>query len=416
MQGFCYKSGELYCEEVPVADVSKKVGTPFYLYSQSTLEQHFKEFDAAFASLPHLTCYAVKANSSLAILTLFRRMGAGFDIVSGGELLKTLKTGADPKKIVFSGVGKVAEEMDLGLKNGILQFNVESEAELEILESRARALRKMACVSLRVNPDVDPQTHPYVATGLRQHKFGVPMEAAPELCRKIGRSRYLQLSGIGYHIGSQITRVDPFVDALSRLRETVLRLRASRFDIRHLDLGGGLGITYNDESPPHPRDYSKAIYHLVTDLGCTILLEPGRVIVGNAGILVARVLLTKQIGDKNFVVVDAGMNDLLRPSLYGSYHGIQPVIFKRRGRWKADVVGPVCESGDFLAREREMPVVRENDLLAVMSAGAYGMVLASNYNSRLRPPEVLIKGRKMKVIRKRETFQDLIRGECVTPL
>ncbi len=413
---FWYNKNKLYCEDVSVADVARQVGTPFYLYSQSTFERHYKTFDMAFSAIPHLTCYAVKANSNLAVLSLFRRLGAGFDIVSGGELLRALRAGGDPRKIVFSGVGKTAEEIDLGLQHDILQFNVESAAELRIIEARARARRKTARISLRVNPNVDPKTHPYIATGLRQHKFGVPIESAPELYRRANRSDHLKITGIGFHIGSQITRVEPFIDALNRLKEIVAALRDDGIEIRHLDLGGGLGITYNDEVPPHPDDYGKAVLDVVKDMECTLLLEPGRVIAGNAGILVTRVLLTKQNEGRNFVIVDAGMNDLIRPSLYGSYHGIQPETLSGRTRWTADVVGPICESGDFLARDRDMPKAKAKDLLAVMSAGAYGFVLASNYNSRPRIPEVLVRGKRMRVIRKRETFRDLIRSESASPL
>jgi diaminopimelate decarboxylase len=413
---FWYNKNKLYCEDVSVAEVARKVGTPFYLYSQSTLERHFKTFDMAFGVLPHLTCYAVKANSNLAVLTLLRKLGAGFDIVSGGELLRALKAGADPQKIVFSGVGKTPDEIDLGLQHNILQFNVESVAEIRVIETRARALRKVARIALRVNPDVDPKTHPYIATGLRQHKFGIPIELAPRIYRKANRSEHLEITGIGFHIGSQITRVEPFIDALGRLKEIVLNLRGDGLNIQYLDLGGGLGITYNDEVPPHPDDYGKAVLEVIKDLDCTLLLEPGRVIVGNAGILVTRVLFTKQNEGKNFVIVDAGMNDLIRPSLYGSYHGIQPETLAGGGRWTADVVGPICESSDFLARDRDMPRVKPKDLLAIMSAGAYGFVLSSNYNSRTRIPEVLVHGKRMKVIRKRETFKDLIRSESLNPL
>jgi diaminopimelate decarboxylase len=413
---FWYNKNKLYCEDVSIADVARQVGTPFYLYSQSTLERHFKTFDMAFGAIPHLTCYAVKANSNLAILSLFRRMGAGFDIVSGGELLRALKAGGDPQKIVFSGVGKTPEEIDLALQHDILQFNVESSAELRMIETRARSKRKRARISLRVNPNVDPKTHPYIATGLRQHKFGVPIDSAAELYRRAGRSDHLRITGIGFHIGSQITRVEPFIDALKRLKKIVSALRKDGIAIRYLDLGGGLGITYNDEVPPHPDDYGKAVLDVVKDMECTLLLEPGRVIVGNAGILVTRVLLTKQNEGKNFVIVDAGMNDLVRPSLYGSYHGIQPETLSGGSRWTADVVGPICESGDFLARDRDMPHVKSKDLLAIMSAGAYGFVLSSNYNSRPRIPEVLVRGKRIKVIRKRETFRDLIRSESPNPL
>jgi diaminopimelate decarboxylase len=416
MHQFWYKGKRLYCEDVPVAAIAREVGTPFYLYSQATLERHFTVFDRAFEAVPHLICYAVKANSTLAILALFRRLGGGFDIVSGGELRRVLRAGGDPRKIVFSGVGKSADELDLALRQDILQFNVESAAELDLLDARAGALRRKARISLRVNPDVDASTHPYIATGLRQHKFGVPMELALALYRRARGRRHLQVTGIGFHIGSQITRLDPFIDALTRLKELVLSLRRSGVEIRHLDLGGGLGITYNDEVPPQPDEYGRAILGLVHDLDCTLLLEPGRVIVGNAGILVSRVLLTKENRGKNFVVVDAAMNDLIRPSLYGSYHAIQPENMRRRGSWTADVVGPICESGDFLARDREMPVVKAGDLVAIMSAGAYGSVLASNYNSRPRAPEIMVKGERFKVIRKRQTPQDMMRGEALTPL
>ncbi len=416
MHYFGYKKNKLYCEDLPVEEIARKVGTPFYLYSQTTLERHFKVFDAAFSAVPHLTCYAVKANSNLSILSLFRKMGAGFDIVSGGELLRVLKAGGDPKRTVFSGVGKSEQEIDLALKHGILQFNVESEAELKIIEQRARALGKTARVALRVNPDVDPKTHPYISTGMRQNKFGISMGNAPELYRIASRSRHLRVTGIGFHIGSQITRIEPFVDALERLKKVVASLRAEGVKILHLDLGGGLGITYNDEVPPHPDDYGKALLTAVKDMDTTVLLEPGRVIVGNAGILVTRVILTKQNEGKNFVVVDSGMSELLRPSLYGSYHAIQPVTLAQRDHWTADVVGPICESGDFLARDRDMPVVRSGELLAVMSSGAYGFVLSSNYNSRPRIPEILVRGKRMKVIRKRETFTDLIKGESLHAL
>lgn len=416
MHYFKYRRNRLWCEDVPVAEVARKAGTPVYVYSQSTLERHFRVFDGAFRGVPHLTCYAVKANSNLAILRLFRNLGAGFDIVSAGELSRVLAIGADPSRIVFSGVGKTVGEIDLALHSDILQFNVESAAELLILESRARAAGKKARLSLRVNPDVDPLTHPYISTGLRENKFGIAMDDVPPLCRRAKRSKHLVVAGVGFHIGSQITRVDPFLDALNRLKGLVLGLRSLRLDVRHLDLGGGLGITYNDEVPPHPDVYGKALSEAAADLGCKVLLEPGRVLVGNAGILVTRVILTKRNGGKHFVVVDAGMNDLMRPSLYGSYHKIQPATVYRRGERTVDVVGPVCESGDFLARDREMPEVRAGELLAVMSAGAYGMVLASNYNSRARPAEVLVKGSRLKIIRRRESFDDLIRGESTRPL
>ncbi|MBZ5500071.1 MAG: diaminopimelate decarboxylase [Acidobacteriia bacterium] len=416
MQPFDYRGGELYCENVPVAAIARKIGTPFYLYSQSALAQQFRAFDDAFASLPHLTCYAVKANSNLAILSLFRILGAGFDVVSKGELMRAIAAGADPKKIVFSGVGKTENEIDLGLRRGILQFNVESAAEFGMLEARARALGKVCNIALRVNPDVDAGTHPYIATGSRRHKFGISAGDTLEICRRARRSRHVRVTGIACHIGSQITSMEPFLKALRQLREIFLNLRAQGVDVRHMDLGGGLGIEYNDEKPPCPGEYARAVLSALRGVDCTLILEPGRVIVGNAGILVTSVVLTKRTGEKNFIVVDAGMSDLLRPSLYGSYHGIQAVARHRRGRCKADVVGPICESGDFLARDREMPIVKAKELLAIMSAGAYGFVLSSNYNTRARPAEVLVRGRRVKTIRKRERFEDLIRGESARPM
>ncbi len=416
MDYFHYRHGKLFCEEMPVAEIARKIGTPFYLYSQSALEQQFRAFDHAFAPVPHLTCFAVKANSNLAILALFRALGAGFDTVSKGEMMRALTAGADPQKIVFSGVGKTEDEIDLGLQRGILQFNVESAAELKQLEGRAQALGKTANIALRINPGIDARTHPYLATGLRHHKFGIPAGDALEIYRRARRSRHLRITGVACHIGSQITSIDPFLAALRRLRGIFLHLRAQGIDVRHLDLGGGLGIVYDNEEPPLPGDYASAVLPAVRDLDCRLILEPGRVIVGNAGIVVTRVVRTKQTARKNFVVVDAGMNDLIRPSLYGAYHDIRAVARSRRSQWKTDVVGPICESADFFARSRQMPVVKECELLAIMSAGAYGFVLSSNYNSRPRPAEVLVRTHRIKVIRKRECFQDLTRGESLKPI
>jgi diaminopimelate decarboxylase len=413
---FQYRRGKLFCEEVPVAEVARRVGTPFYLYSQSALVQQFRAFDRAFAPIPHLTCYAVKANSNLAILSLFRSLGAGFDTVSKGEMMRALAAGADPAKIVFSGVGKTEDEIDLGLHSGIMQFNVESPAELKKLEARARALGKPARIALRVNPGIDARTHPAIATGMSHHKFGIEVGNALEIYHRAARSRHLQITGVACHIGSQITKVGPFQAALRQLRSIFLHLRAQRVPVRHLDLGGGLGIVYHDEKPPLPEEYARAILPLLRDIDCTLLLEPGRILVGNGGILVTRVVFTKQNGHKNFIVVDAGMNDLIRPSLYGANHRIQAVAPGRRRQWTADVVGPICESGDFFARDRHMPIVKEGELLAIMSAGAYGFALASNYNSRTRPPEVLVRKDRVKIIRKREQFQDLTRGESLRPL
>lgn len=416
MEYFHYRDGELYCEEMSVARVADKVGTPLYLYSQSSLEAQFRAFDQAFAPAPHITCYAVKANSNLAVLSLFRSLGAGFDIVSGGELNRALTAGADPRKIIFSGVGKTLDEIDLGLKKGILQFNVESAAELSRIEGRARSLGTVGRVALRVNPGVNARTHPYIATGLREHKFGVSVRDAHELYRRARSSRHLRATGVSCHIGSQITSVKPFQAALRRLRRIFRDLRADGVKVQFLDVGGGLGIVYDQEQPPPAAEYAQSILPLVRDLDCTLILEPGRVIAGNAGILVTRVILTKQTGRKHFVVVDAGMSEFIRPSLYGAYHGIRTVSQPHGKTWKADVVGPICESGDFFARGRRLPVVAGNDLLAIMSTGAYGFVLSSNYNTRSRPAEVLVRGRAWKVIRHRERFRNIIRGESMTPL
>jgi diaminopimelate decarboxylase len=412
---FRYRKGKLCCEDVAISELAAQVGTPFYVYSQTLLESNFRAFDAAFERLPHLTCFAVKANSNLAILKLLRKLGAGFDIVSGGEMLRALHAGANPQKIVFSGVGKTTAEIDLGLQKGILQFNVESAAELDMIETRARARRTRARVSVRVNPDVDPKTHPYISTGMLQHKFGVSMQEAADLLKRTAASRHLDVAGVGFHIGSQITTLQPFVDSLARIKCLVLQLRESGLEIRHLDLGGGLGITYNEEQPPRPAAYARAIMPLAKELGCKLLLEPGRVIVGSAGALVTRVVLTKQNGGKTFVVVDAGMSELVRPSFYGSYHAIWPETRSRAQHMTADIVGPICESSDFLARGRKIPFTGCGDLLAVMTAGAYGFVLSSNYNSRPRVPEVMVRGSRYRVIRRRETFADLVRGESRHP-
>jgi diaminopimelate decarboxylase len=413
---FRYAQNRLCCESVDLSDLARRFGTPLYVYSQTSLEKQLLSFDAAFAGIPHLTCFAVKANSNLAILRLYHKLGAGFDIVSGGEMYRVLQAGGSPGKIVFSGVGKTPSEIDMGLAKGILQFNVESTAEMGMIEARARAGKVLARVSLRVNPDVDPQTHPYIATGMLEHKFGVSMQDAPALLKAAAASPHLDVAGIGFHIGSQITTVGPFVSSLAQMRELVLHLRASGIEIGRLDLGGGLGITYDNERPPRPAEYARAVLPIVRELNCRLLLEPGRAIVGNAGALITRVVLTKQNGGKNFIVVDAGMSELIRPSFYGSYHAILPAKRSRAKRVLSDVVGPICESSDFLARGREMPAVRSGDLLAVMSAGAYGFVLSSNYNSRPRVAEVLVRGSRVKLIRQRETWEDLVRGETSIPL
>ena len=415
MHHFHYRDGELHCEDVPLSRIAQEVGTPTYVYSNETLVRHFKAFDGAFEDVPHLVCFSAKSNSNLAILRIFGSMGGGVDIVSGGELFRALKAGIPGKRIVYSGVGKTEEEMDQALEAGILMFNIESSQELEVLARRAARFGLRAPVAIRVNPDVDPQTHPYISTGLKKNKFGIEMEKALEDYRRAFSMDHVEVVGVDCHIGSQITRLEPFLDALERLRELVLTLRSQGMDICYLDLGGGLGITYHEETPPHPIQYAQGVKELTKDLGCTLVLEPGRVLVGNAGILLTRVLYTKRGATKNFVIVDAGMNDLARPSLYGSYHRINPVdeTLMFQEEITADLVGPICESTDFLARDRRMPPFKRGDLLAVMSAGAYGFSMSSNYNSRPRAAEVLVKGSDFWVIRKRETYEDLIAPEVI---
>ena len=393
--------------------IVKDVGTPFYLYSYATLTQHFRAFDDAFSDVPHLTCFAMKSNSNLAILKLFALHGGGVDIVSGGELFRALKAGVDPRKIVYSGVGKTREDMEYALQSNILMFNVESSQEIGLLNAVAGRLGKKADISIRVNPDIDPQTHPYISTGLRENKFGIDIGKAVEEYSRVSGMKHLTVSGVSCHIGSQLTRLSPVVDALKKLKELIGRLKRLGIGVSYLDLGGGLGITYNQEEPPHPREYAKAIKEELGMKDVTVILEPGRVIVGNAGILVTKVLYTKATPEKSFIIVDAAMNDLIRPSLYGSFHAIEPVRATAHGKIKADVVGPICESSDFLAKDREMPSFEAGDLLAVMSAGAYGFSMSSNYNSRPRIAEVLGKGDAFYVIRLRETYEDLVRGETI---
>jgi len=412
MHHFHYRGEDLYCEEVPISALADEVGTPFYLYSHATLTRHFRVFDEAFREVPRLICFAVKANASLAILKLFATMGGGADVVSGGELFRALYAGIPPERIVFAGVGKNRAEMQEALKADILMFNVESSQELRLLNQVAGEMGTVGRVAVRVNPDVDPKTHPYISTGLRKSKFGIDISIALEEYQLAQTLSHIAIVGIHTHIGSQITDVSPFVDSLTRIAELIRELRTRGMDIRYLDVGGGLGIPYGDETPPHPTEMARAVIPILKDLGCTILFEPGRVIVGNAGILVTRVLYTKRTPTKDFIIVDAGMNDLIRPSLYGSYHAIQPVRRQEgRQRLTVDVVGPICESGDFLAKDREIAMVEPGELLAVMSAGAYGFTMASNYNARPRAAEVLVRGDRHFMIRARERYEDLIRGE-----
>ncbi len=415
MHHFQYRENELYAEEVPVRRIARKVGTPFYLYSAATLRRHYRVFDQAFKTLPHLVCYAVKANSNLAVLRLLAREGAGADIVSGGELFRALKAGIPAEKIVFSGVGKTAREIRLALKAGILMFNVESLEELKSIARIARKMGKKAPIAIRVNPDVNPKTHPYISTGLKENKFGLDVETAFKAYQLAKEDPYLEIVGIDCHIGSQLTQLSPFVEALRRIKAFLKRLATVGISVRYLDLGGGLGIVYGEEEPPPPEKYAQALIEELNGLSVTLILEPGRVLVGNAGILVTKVLYYKETPAKKFLIVDAGMNDLLRPAFYQAYHEIIPVLKKERPSIVADVVGPICETGDFLARERELPLVKPGELLAVMSAGAYGFVMASNYNSRPRPAEVMVNGEEFYVVRRRETYAKLVAGEKIPP-
>ena len=413
MHFFEYKQGQLHCERIPIQHIAEKVGTPFYLYSYSTLLRHFTVFDNAFEGIPHLVCYSAKANSNLALIRLFVNLGGGVDVVSGGELYRALKGGADSRKIVFSGVGKREDEIEYALKTGILMFNVESSQELQAINEVAGRIGKRAPVAIRVNPDIDPKTHPYISTGLKQNKFGIDILRAPMAYRLASQLPNLEVVGIDCHIGSQLVEVDPILEALRKLKSLVENLRKEGMQIRYLDLGGGLGITYEDEEPPHPVEYAANILEEIRGFGCTLILEPGRVIVGNAGILISKVLFVKENEEKRFVIVDAGMNDLVRPSYYGSYHQILPVNEEPREEIVADVVGPLCESSDFLAKGRKIPRLNPGELIAVMSAGAYGFSMSTNYNSRPRVTEVLVRDDEMFVIRRREDYEDLVRGETI---
>ena len=410
---FTHRNDTLYCEDVPVRDVVDAVGTPVYVYSLARLRDAFRGFDQAFAGSRHLVCFSVKANSNLAVLRAFVNEGSGFDIVSGGELFRVLKAGADPRKVVFSGVGKTRDEMEYALRSGILMFNVESEQEMEALNQVAGSMGVTAPVSFRINPDVDPQTHPYISTGMKKSKFGIAIDPAAEAYRRAIALSNLEVVGVDCHIGSQLTSTSPFADAAERVRAFVEVLRREGADIRYVDLGGGLGIRYDDEEPPDAGDYAKALMQGVRGLDVTLVLEPGRSMVGNAGILVTRVLYLKRTEAKNFVVVDGAMNDLIRPSLYGAFQGLRPVDRREAESMTADVVGPICESGDFLAQDRSIQTPVPGDLMAVMSAGAYGFTMASNYNPRPRAAEVLVDGKEFAVVRERETLEGLVAGEKI---
>ncbi len=418
MHYFQYSRRELHAENLPLSRLVKSVGTPSYIYSYQTLVRHFQIFDGAFSTLPHLTCYSVKANSNLALLRIFSRLGGGFDIVSQGELARALQAGADPRRIVFSGVGKTETELAAAVRAGVMLINVESLPELLLLSRVAKRWKRRVRISFRLNPDISAESHPYLTTGTPENKFGIDIKEALSVYRRAARLPFLEPAGIDCHIGSQITSLKPFVAVLRKLKSLISRLGRLGIDISFLDLGGGLGITYRNETPPHPDEYARVIGKELRGFtgsasGITLILEPGRVIVGNAGILVARVLYTKKVGRKEFVITDAGMNDLIRPALYDSFHDIIPVRPRKGPRKKVDVVGPICESGDFFARDRKLPPLRSGDLLAIMGAGAYGFSMSSNYNSRPRAAEVLVRGNRFAVIRRRENQEDLTRGETI---
>ncbi|MDJ0856133.1 MAG: diaminopimelate decarboxylase [Desulfobacterales bacterium] len=414
MHHFDYRNGELYCEEVAVKAIADAVGTPFYLYSHATLKRHYQALDRAFDGHDRMICYSAKANTNLAVLALFARLGSGLDIVSGGELYRGLKAGFAPSRIVYSGVGKTAEEIDYALETGIYMLNVESPEELALIDQRARQMGVRAPIAVRVNPDVDPRTHPYISTGLKKNKFGMDRETALAVYRQAQDMENVAVKGIDCHIGSQITTAEPFRDALLRLRGLIEELAAQGIRIEVVDVGGGLGITYQDEAPPEPQAYGRAIREGLEGIDARIVLEPGRVIVGNAGVLVTRVLYRKAGEAKDFIVVDAGMNDLLRPSLYDAFHDVRPVDESlAAARVLADVVGPICETGDFLSRDRIVPDARRDDLLAVMSAGAYGFTMSSNYCSRRRAAEVMVRGDRFEVVRRRQNYDDLVAGETI---
>lgn len=420
MHHFHYVNGELYAEDVPLRRVADEAGTPLFVYSRETLKRHFTVFREPFESIDHLICFSMKACSNMTVLRLFANMGGGVDIVSGGELYRALKAGVPAERIVYSGVGKKASEMDEALAANILMFNVESEEELHLLDERAVGMGSKARIAIRVNPDVDPRTHPYISTGLKKNKFGIDSNYAITMYRAAKEMPGIDPVGVDCHIGSQLTELEPFLEAVDRIKELVARLREDGVDVRYLDIGGGLGIPYEDEEPPAPAEYGEAIVKSVRDMGVKLILEPGRVLTGNAGVLVTRVLFRKRGAMKNFIIADAAMNDLIRPSLYQAYHAILPIAQSSdaapTGRITADVVGPICETGDFLALDREIDDVQPGELLAVMSAGAYAFSMASTYNSRPRAAEVLVIGDDYYVIRERESYEDLIRGEHIPPV
>ena len=416
MKPIQYQNGEMYAEQVPLRQIAATYGTPCYVYSRAGIEQQWHAFDQAFAGRKHLICFAVKANPNLAVLNVLARLGSGFDIVSGGELARVIAAGGDPAKVVFSGVGKRADEMRYALEQGIGCFNVESHAELERLNQVAVEMRIQAPISLRVNPDVDAKTHPYISTGLKHNKFGVACDQALDFYRRAAALPHIQIVGMDCHIGSQITELAPFLDALESVLTLAEQLVAEGIQLDHLDLGGGLGVRYQDEQPPHPTEYVTALQHRLGELPYTIILEPGRAIVANAGVLLTEVEYLKFGEDKHFAVVDAAMNDILRPALYDAWQEIQPVNQPSSAETKLyDVVGPVCETGDCIGKARPLALA-EGDLLAVGSAGAYGFSMASNYNSRPRPAEVMVDGEQLYSVRRRETVDELFQTEAMLPV
>lgn len=416
MDSFNYHAGELYAENVSLTAIAKRFGTPTYVYSRATLERHYRAFDEAFAGIPHQVCFAVKSNSNLAVLNVLARLGAGFDIVSGGELDRALAAGAEPSKIVFSGLGKQEAEIARALEVGIACFNVESDAEIDRINAVAVRLGKTAPISLRVNPDVDAKTHPYISTGLKENKFGIDIAMAIDVYRRAARLPGLRIVGIDCHIGSQLTETTPFVDALKRVLDMIDTLAAQGIIIEHLDIGGGLGVRYRDEAPPSPAEYAKALLPFLQGRRLTVYMEPGRAISANAGVLLTQVEFLKPTPHKNFAIIDAAMNDLIRPSLYGSWMDIVPVAPRPAATpakiW--DIVGPVCETGDFLGKDRELQL-EAGDLLAVRGAGAYGFVMSSNYNTRGRAAEVMVDGNTSYLVRRRETVADLMALESLLP-
>jgi len=413
MEAFRYESGQLRCEDVPIESLVERFGTPTYVYSQTAVLGNFSRLKQSLASVPNLICYSVKANSNLRILSLLRQAGAGFDVVSGGELARALRAGARPDHIVFSGVGKTQEEIDAALSVGIGMFNVESAGELELIDRRARSLGRPTRIAIRVNPEVEARTHPYISTGQTIHKFGVPKDEALDLYRRAARSSHLQIYGVACHIGSQILEVEPFLKALDEILGVAAQLQTEGRRVEYLDLGGGYGIRYADEQPLDFDALGRGLVERLQPTPYRVILEPGRALVGNAGVLLTRVLYVKRNRQKNFIVVDAGMNDLMRPTLYGSYHEIIPARYHQEEGLQADVVGPLCETGDFLAQDREMPDVEPGESLAILDAGAYGFVLSSNYNTRPRPAEVLVQGSQAELIRAREGLEDLMSGEAL---